>query len=564
MNEKAIQIGFLLGSPEISGGTYVIYEHGCRLKQAGYDVSMITEEEVTQERCQWHPGAAELGWLSLEQAGQRSFDLIFATYWKSPFLFSRLKSIHYAYFVQSIESRFFSDPDPANLDERDLDKWKAYCEATYSFNVPMITEARWIRDYLHENYNHEPFLVRNGIRKDFYREDGPAVVAREQGRLRVLVEGPVDVAYKNVPSSVELCRQAGVDEVWLLTSSAIDSFPGVDRVFSRVPIHETPAIYRSCDVLVKLSYVEGMFGPPLEMFHCGGTAIVYEVTGHDEYIVHGRNSYVVAPDDEQQVVDYLLGLKKNAAELQRLKDGARKTAAAWPDWGEAAKQFEAATQQILQQTPPNPAYIKKWIDNRELEKDHLWFLKEIMRFAERERETGEALTDLHNFVQIFSKVGDAPVDAGQVKWFYYRSDEQTTINATLAINGLPFWIRIDPSVRIGVVILNRITVTNLTSGLVLMTLESAEDFDQLFLSGTTKRIGWQYKAALLSYGIDPWFYLPPIMDAVEGDELEITITIKELGITQFANRYSAAPLMPAQPGRPGLTGRLLRRLIPRR
>ncbi len=136
MNEKAIQVGFLLGSPEISGGTYVIYEHGSRLKQAGYDVYMITEGEVTEDQYQWHPAAAELGWLSLEQAGRKNFDLIFATYWKSPFLLSQLKSSHYAYFVQSIESRFFGEPDPTNHDERDLDKWKTYCESNLLAQYP--------------------------------------------------------------------------------------------------------------------------------------------------------------------------------------------------------------------------------------------------------------------------------------------------------------------------------------------------------------------------------------------------------------------------------------------
>jgi hypothetical protein len=372
------------------------------------------------------------------------------------------------------------------------------------------------------------------------------------------------VDYKNVPKSVELCRQAGVDEVWLLTSSAIDSFPGVDRVFSRVPIHETPEIYRSCDVLVKLSYVEGMFGPPLEMFHCGGTAIVYEVTGHDEYIVHEQNSYVVARDDEEQVVRLLQKLRNDTTALQRLKDGARKTADAWPDWSESSRQFETATKQILQQQKPSPAYIRKWIDDREQEKNHLWFLKEILRFAERERETGVAVSDRHNFVQIYTKVGDAPVDPDRVSWFYYRSDEATTITAIRPVDGLPFWIRIDPSVRIGVTLIDSIMVKNLTSGQVLMNLESAKDFDQLFLSGTTKRIGWQHKAAFISYGIDPWFYLPPIMEAEIGDELEITMSFKELGVTQFANRYSAAPLMPVQQAKPDLAGRLLRLIKSRR
>lgn len=43
-----------------------------------------------------------------------------------------------------------------------------------------------------------------------------------------------------------------------------------------------------------------MFGPPLEMFHCGGTSIVYDVTGHDEYIVHDKNGLVAKTDDDEK------------------------------------------------------------------------------------------------------------------------------------------------------------------------------------------------------------------------------------------------------------------------
>ena len=71
---------------------------------------------------------------------------------------------------------------------------------------------------------------------------------------------------KNVPKTIEICRESEADEIWLLTSSAVDTYEGVDRVFSRLPIEDTAKVYRSCDVLVKLSLVEGMFGPPLEMF----------------------------------------------------------------------------------------------------------------------------------------------------------------------------------------------------------------------------------------------------------------------------------------------------------
>jgi glycosyltransferase involved in cell wall biosynthesis len=50
-------------------------------------------------------------------------------------------------------------------------------------------------------------------------------------------------------------------------------------------------------VLLKMSRVEGFFGPPLEMMACGGTAVVAKVTGYDEYIVDGQNALVVEPGD---------------------------------------------------------------------------------------------------------------------------------------------------------------------------------------------------------------------------------------------------------------------------
>ena len=361
MSETKLKIGFLLGSPDINGGTYVIYEHGSRLVDLGYEVFMLTQEEVSAYRYSWHPGAEKLGWLTILEAEGFIFDLVFATYWQSPFVLPQLQSHQFAYFVQSIESRFFAEPDPTDHNSRELDIWREYCESTYSLNVPVITEARWIQKYLHENYNRDSFLIRNGIRKNIYTEAGPAISPRESGRLRVLVEGPVDVFYKNVPKSVELSRQAGVDEIWLLTSSDVVEFEGVNRVFSRVPIHDTPEIYRSCDVLVKLSYVEGMFGPPLEMFHCGGTSIVYEVTGHDEYIDHDQNSFVVAKDDDQLVVNYLKRLKEDNSELTRLIRGAQKTAEAWPDWQEAAVAFEEAVQQIIKSSPVSRKYLKSWL-----------------------------------------------------------------------------------------------------------------------------------------------------------------------------------------------------------
>ena len=102
---------------------------------------------------------------------------------------------------------------------------------------------------------------------------------------------------------------------------------------------------------MKLSYVEGMFGPPLEMFHCGGTAVTYDVTGHDEYLVGGLNSLVISRDDEDGVVSGLRRLAADRDLLGSLRQGARHTAEAWPDWDASGESFASA----LRALPVSPS-----------------------------------------------------------------------------------------------------------------------------------------------------------------------------------------------------------------
>jgi glycosyltransferase involved in cell wall biosynthesis len=328
----------LLGSPDISGGTYVIFEHALRAMESGIDVHIIMEEELNLNRIDWHPEAKKLNWKTYENIANVNFDVCIATWWRTVYEIPRVSANNYIYFVQSIESKFYDST---------LDTIIKLVDSTYMLKINIITEAKWIKEYLKANYGIDAYLVPNGIRKDIYKSEGRALERKNDGKLRVLVEGPINVPFKNVSKSIELCIRASVDEIWLLTSSQISSYPGVDRVFSRVPIFKTPEIYRSCDVILKLSYVEGMFGPPLEMFHCGGTSITYDVTGHDEYIVNQVNGLVSAKDDDVSIIENIKLLKNNREKLVELKGNALKTALAWPDWDESSKLFIAAIHEIL-------------------------------------------------------------------------------------------------------------------------------------------------------------------------------------------------------------------------
>lgn len=530
-----MKIGILLGSPKINGGTYVIYEHASRLKRKGHQVVLITKQEVAAEEYAWHSSASELEWLTLENAKSESFDIVLATWWQSPFLLHQLEAVRYAYFVQSIETRFFEPPRPADFSTADNLLWQELCEKTYSYKLPMITEARWIREYLYKNWNSWPYLVRNGIRKDIYAAEGKTVAPRRQGHFRVLVEGPTHVSYKNVPAALRLARQGGANEVWLLTSSDIEEHPDADRVFSQVPIHETPTIYRSCDLLLKLSYVEGMFGPPLEMFHCGGTALVYDVTGHDEYIVHDQNAYVVSKDDEAQVVRLLRHLKSNPMELERLKKGAIATAAAWPDWGVCSDQFEQALLKIAVERPVSRDYLRQYTEALHSLLDPLSKARAHKIFAEREKAAWEgAETCRDNFVQLYW-TGKGKFTAKKSQWQHYRAEEWITVSFEICADESPLWLRIDPSIRIGIIDIELITARNKTRNTELMSFRSADELRQLLLSGDSSWLFRDKENILFSYGPDPMLVLPQVKEEClsAGEWVEIVIRLRENGVQQF-------------------------------
>jgi len=532
-----MNLAFLLGSPDINGGTYVIYEHAFRLKNRGHRVNIVTKHGIDPSRYAWHPGAGELEWQTIASAGEEHFDFVIATWYQSALEMKKLRASNYVYFVQSIESRFFPKEDPSNLERRDINVARLLRENTYLFPVPIITEASWIREYLSATYNREVELVRNGIRKDIYKQEGKCHRHPVPGLLRVLVEGPLGVPYKNVERTIELCLQSDADEVWLMTSTKIDTYyPDVNRVFSRVPICETPPIYRSCDVLLKLTYVEGMFGPPLEMFHCGGTAIVYDVTGVDEYIVHNRNSLVVKRDDEPSVVRCLNNLKSEPETLDRLKAGARETAKNWPDWEVSTQNFEHALMKFKADTRPKRAHLTRF--TRYLSDSGFYALRnrELKRFAIRENEGSFGDQPIHNFIQLYWHSGEGFSEIDSL-WAHYNSGDWVVCSFKIPSTTIPLYLRIDPSVRIGVILLQRIRVFIAETDRTLMNFTTSGDWEKLVFGGSAISLRQAPYPILESVGEDPQIILPSLKNIPNNRALMINIKLKEVGFREILKEY---------------------------
>lgn len=288
------------------------------------------------------PMQKKLTWLTYEEASEVDFDICIATWWRTVFSLKRIKASHYTYFVQSIESRFYPENEVV---------LRNLVELTYSLDLHIITEANWIKDYLYKKYKKESFLVLNGIRKDYFNDKREAFSKRNESIIRVLVEGPLGVSFKNTELALELACRSRADEVWLLTSTDIGYYHNVTKLYSRLPVTEVGRVYSSCDILLKLSTVEGMFGPPLEAFHCGSTSITYDVTGYDEYIRHNENALVSFSREDNDVINKINYLVDNRDVLEKLKREALLTAEFWPTWEQSSIEFSKVCNIIKEKNP---------------------------------------------------------------------------------------------------------------------------------------------------------------------------------------------------------------------
>ena len=123
-----------------------------------------------------------------------------------------------------------------------------------------------------------------------------------------------------------------------------------DEIVGPLSHREMSELYERTDVVLKLSSVEGMFGPPLEGFHRGATCVVTPVTGHDEYVEHGWNGMLVDWEDLLGTARQLDLLARDRELLHFLRTNALETARAWPSWEQSSQFMAAALLRIATRT----------------------------------------------------------------------------------------------------------------------------------------------------------------------------------------------------------------------
>ncbi|MBP9205342.1 MAG: glycosyltransferase [Kofleriaceae bacterium] len=107
---------------------------------------------------------------------------------------------------------------------------------------------------------------------------------------------------------------------------------------------------------------------PLQAMVAGAAVLAWDAPGTSTYVCHGYNGWLVSMNDGAATVQALTALLADSANLRRLCDGARATAAAWPRWHELAKELEWAVRRVANalDTPPAPTVGRITFDAKTL------------------------------------------------------------------------------------------------------------------------------------------------------------------------------------------------------
>lgn len=341
-----MRVAFLVQDLQLSGGVGVVVEHASQLnRHHGFDARLVVTRP--QDRPAWgYRGLADVPVMDLAEAAATTFDLAVATWWETTAALFDVDAARHVYFVQLLEDSTYLPDSPSRV----------AAGLTTALPVRFLTEARWIAETLEAlQPGATAKYVRNGIAKDVFVSPSAVAPAPPAVPLRIVIEGSQRLPHKGVAEALQcatLMREPR--HVTLVTPHPGDpGLEGADRVLSAISHAEMADLLSESHVMLKLTRVEGMYGPPLEAFHMGATVVTTPVTGHDEYVEHGWNGLVAGWDDPHGTAAALDGLARDRSRLHFLRRNALDTARAWPSWEQSAQFMAVALRAIAAEPPPD-------------------------------------------------------------------------------------------------------------------------------------------------------------------------------------------------------------------
>lgn len=306
---KPRKVCFILETTDISGGVRVVLEYISMLNKAGHDAFILSLDGLNNTRWSGMPDIRVISFNDNQYGELENIDFLFATFWTTTKFLNIIPAKNKCYLVQSDERLFYNDP-----------KVKLQVENTYRLHVNYFVVAKWLQTMLAKEFNKESILLPNGIDLSVFYPDAP-LCGKDNRRPRVLLEGPISVAFKGVHDAYQAIKDIDC-EIWIVSSHGKPPIGWqYDKFFEAVSQDEMRGIYNSCDILLKMSKVESFSYPPLEAMACGCAVVTSKVSGAIEYARHGENMLVVPIGDILQAKKGVLSIINSKEIKERLVKG---------------------------------------------------------------------------------------------------------------------------------------------------------------------------------------------------------------------------------------------------
>jgi glycosyltransferase involved in cell wall biosynthesis len=204
----------------------------------GHEAILVTQDN--SDCLPWNRGVKVTPLNKFKLNG--NYDLVFATLWATVPLLEKIRSKRKLYLIQMDERNFY---DKAT----DIKK----VEETYKIKeIEFVTMARWIQDWLLDEFGRDSFYIPNGIDLSLFKPVEP----RLSRVRRFLIEGKINVPAKGVAEAYKVIEKMPCER-WIVSGDGEKPRDwNINKFFLRVNQRRMVQIYQKCDVLLKMSRVE--------------------------------------------------------------------------------------------------------------------------------------------------------------------------------------------------------------------------------------------------------------------------------------------------------------------
>lgn len=207
---------------------------------------------------------------------------------------------------------------------------------TYRKEVPVVSMSQWLDDQVYRYTGQRSVVVNEGVDPQHFhpgRKEDPPSPKRAKVILYIARDPKAGYelkGYRDFVMSMQLLKRIykGDFTVHMICTERILPLPGIPhKTFRPADDEEMAELYRSADVFVSTSWVEGFGLPPLEAMACGTPVVTTDSGGVMDFCTHLDSAYVVPPKNPRAIAEGIYSVLSHPKLARRLVQGGEKRAA---------------------------------------------------------------------------------------------------------------------------------------------------------------------------------------------------------------------------------------------